>query len=176
MDGPCLRYVDGSRRYCINGIDVPEVICETPAEELDPQLYFQEQNIEVRLAILQKMGMERIFDQLNYKVLDTLTVGEYAPLLADFTSRPEPLPAWATVEGVDGGTLNTSAPCYELLDIELDLGERGMQSVKYLRMGNPSEDKTHIEAVTPDCTTVQEALAFRAGLSMDIYLEPEALS
>lgn len=41
---------------------------------------------------------------------------------------------------------------------------------KLLEMANPSEPKRHYEWVTPECTTVNEALAWRCG--MNVFVEP----
>lgn len=45
---------------------------------------------------------------------------------------------------------------YRLLSIDLGSGIR-----KYLQMQNPSVPETHLEAVHPDCTTVNQALQWR---------------
>ena len=69
----------------------------------------------------------------------------------------EPLPPWATDKN---GKLDREAVVYELLDITMPDGT----SERYLKMGNASEDKIHVECVTGDCDTVAKALAFRADM------------
>lgn len=59
---------------------------------------------------------------------------------------------------------------YELLN--LDLGDGRFRP--YLKMKNPSVDLIHIEGVHPDCKTVEEALAWRNGLT--VWTAPSILT
>lgn len=59
---------------------------------------------------------------------------------------------------------------YELLN--LDLGDGRFRP--YLKMKNPSVDLVHIEGVHPDCKTVEEALAWRNGLT--VWTAPSILT
>lgn len=169
LDGPAVEYRDGEKFYFIAGIEVPAEICETPAEDLNPQLFFQEENVDVRMAIGAKIGLERLYSQMPTTVVDTVTIEQWEPLYHDFQNRSEPLPGWALN---DNGELNKDAFCYRLLDIEIRPG----LTARYLEMGNPSEDKTHVECVEDTCKTVKEALAFRENLTFDLYTLPEVMS
>ena len=59
---------------------------------------------------------------------------------------------------------------YQLLG--LDLGDGRIRP--YLSMQNPSIDARHIEGVHPDCTTVEQALAWRNQTTN--YIKPEVLT
>ena len=65
-----LEYSDGYGLYMLNGVRVTQEIVETPAEQLDPQLILKEPNAEVRREIVRKIGIERVCQKLNAKVLD----------------------------------------------------------------------------------------------------------
>jgi hypothetical protein len=62
------------------------------------------------------------------------------------------------IKGLGGKILDTRGD-YELLSVDLGLPER----CKALKMKNPSIGVYHIEWVSKDCKTVQEALNFRAS-------------
>ena len=93
----------------------------TKPEDIDPKIILKENNAEVRREIVRKIGIERLCQKLNAKVLDK------------------------------------QGDVYELLN--LDLGENLIRP--YLKMRNPSIGTFHVEGVSPDCKTVQEALNWR---------------
>ena len=118
--------------------------------------------------------------------LDKTTLDKFPIVLADFQRRAEGKPfVFTNAEGVDvtvdagvveelppwaltsEGKLDTQAVAYTLLDITMadDTTER------YLKMGNASEDKIHIECVTQDCNSVLDALAFRWGITTEEFSE-----
>ena len=180
MDGPAILYADGSRINCIAGVRVPDVIVDTPADQLDPALFFQEQNAEVRMAIGAKIGMERLLGRMDHQVLDVLRLGDYEPIAQDMAMRiklrdqgqpHEEIPAWALRPD---GSLNMEAEAYKLVRVDLR-PYGGSGAARYLIMGNPSEDKIHAEGVDPICATVRQALAFRAGLTENIYMTPQVV-
>ena len=120
--GLAVKYPDNYGLYCLNGVGVTKEIVEISAEELDANLVTKEKNAEVRREIVRKIGVERVCQKLNAKVLD-------------------------------------KQDAYELLN--LDLGENRIRP--YLKMINPSIGTFHIEGVSPDCKTVEEALSWRNG-------------
>lgn len=62
---------------------------------------------------------------------------------------------------------------YELLAVELP----NYPTRKYLKMRNPSVDSVHIEAVPPDCTTVESALQWRKTGSFEgVWVPPAVLT
>ena len=80
------------------------------------------ENVEVRREFVRKIGIERVTNELGWKVID-------------------------------------KKETYELGTLEVVPESRRV----YLKMLNPSvEGVWHIEAVHPDCNTVQEAINWRA--------------
>jgi hypothetical protein len=76
-DGPFCEWSDGSALYALNGVHVPEWLVMTPAEEIDPQAFARESNVEVRREIVRKIGVERLCEKLGSKVLDKSADGMY---------------------------------------------------------------------------------------------------
>jgi hypothetical protein len=76
-DGPFCEWSDGSALYALNGARVPEWLVMTPAEEIDPQAFARESNVEVRREIVRKIGVERLCEKLGSKVLDKSADGMY---------------------------------------------------------------------------------------------------
>ena len=77
--------------YFLNGVLVPENIVMTPAEQLDCHILLKEKNAEVRREIVRKIGVERIRQKLNAKILDKSSDGIYELLnldLGDGRQRP----------------------------------------------------------------------------------------
>jgi len=73
--GPAVEYRDGNSVWCLNGVRVSQHIAETRAELLDPKLALAENNVEIRREIIRKVGIERLLQVTDHKVLDTW--GEY---------------------------------------------------------------------------------------------------
>lgn len=61
---------------------------------------------------------------------------------------------------------------YQLLSVALS---DEIRDARYLKMLNPSIGTWHVEAVHPDCSTVQQAINWRAG-SIDREWAPEVLT
>ena len=120
--GPTVLCRDGWAAWFLNGVRVPQEIAETPGDQRDPQLVLTERNAEMRREIARKVGIERLCESLDAKVVD---------------ARGD----------------------YELLQLNLWDGRRR----PYLKMKNPSIGVCHIEGVSPDCRTVEEALMWRNG-------------
>jgi hypothetical protein len=68
--GPALLYRDGYALWFLNGVDVGEKIITTPAEQIDSKLILTEKNAEVRREIVRKIGIERVCNKLEAKVVD----------------------------------------------------------------------------------------------------------
>jgi len=67
-------------------------------------------------------------------------------------------------------TIDTASD-YALLELDLGDGRRR----PYLKMKNPSTNEWHVEGVHPTCTTVREAINWRAG-DINEDWEPEQLT
>lgn len=169
MDGPAIQWRDGERLYFIAGVPMPADVMEIPREEIDPRRFFSEKNAEVRMALGMLIGIDRLLSQLPTTVVDYKELGDVPYILRDLQNRTEGVPEWA----LDGsGKINTKARAYELIDVQLTPQITG----RYLRMGNASENKVHIEGVPPEITTVDEANAWRAGWTVEEVAGIEALT
>lgn len=67
---PAIEFLGGWNIWCLNGVNVTKEIVTTPAEKLDPRLVTTEKNAEVRREIVRKIGIERVCQKLNAKVLE----------------------------------------------------------------------------------------------------------
>jgi len=72
FDKPALSYPDGWALHYIHGVRVPEKYILTPAEKIDPAEVLAERNAEVRMAVISKIGFQRIADKLKGKVISSV--------------------------------------------------------------------------------------------------------
>lgn len=134
-DGPAIKFADGYSLYALNGRRVPEFLVMTPAEQLTKEQFAEIKNTEIRREFIRKVGI------LNaVKMLGGVTVDSH-----DYSGAKH----FLTHEGRN----------YDL--IECDFGTGGKR--KYLKMKNASTADYHVEAVHPDCKTVDQALGYREG-------------
>lgn len=87
--GPALVYPDGWCIWSLNGVRMPSEYVTTPWNKLDPNLILKENNAEIRRELVRKIGIERIVDKLDAKIIDK--EGEYELLtlnLGDNRVRP----------------------------------------------------------------------------------------
>ena len=68
-NGPAL-ISDWQDLYFLNGVLVDEKIVMTKSENLDPSVITKTTNAEVRKEIVRKIGVERVCQKLNAKVID----------------------------------------------------------------------------------------------------------
>lgn len=80
-NSPAIEWVDGWKNYYLNGVRVKEPLVMTPAEKLDPHILLTEKNVEIRREIVRKIGIERVCQKLDAKVVDKER--EYELLLLD---------------------------------------------------------------------------------------------
>jgi len=67
VDGPAIQYRDGLRVYAIHGVPVPRKYIEIPAEQIDLVEVLQEENAEVRMAVISKVGFKRLLESAERK-------------------------------------------------------------------------------------------------------------
>jgi hypothetical protein len=90
--GPFCRWRDGSAIYALHGVYVPKWLATTPSDKLDAKKILADENSEVRMAGIRKMGMDRMYQHLKPEIIDTdgdydlfvpreLFAGEYKPYL-----------------------------------------------------------------------------------------------
>lgn len=89
--GPAVVFADGAKEYFLNGVAImkdgkfkPEWV-ETPANELDPRCILEADNVEVRRELIKKLGLERVYDVLKDKTIDTS--GDYELVDLKITDR-----------------------------------------------------------------------------------------
>jgi hypothetical protein len=135
--GPALVY-DGLgdfKIYSLNGVDVPQWLAETDAENLDLQSYHSISNADVRAEFVRKVGIERFCD--IGKVVDSYR--SYDKTYHDWWHKSE----------------------YELYDMSTLFD--GLDYAPYLKMTNQTTGIFHMEGVSPACRTVGQALKERFG-------------
>ena len=67
---PALEYRDGTKLWCLNGVNVSEKIAEIPAKDLDPFRLLVIKNAEIRKEFVKKVGIEKILSELKTKIID----------------------------------------------------------------------------------------------------------
>ncbi len=67
LDGPAIEYRGKLKVYAIHGVPVPQKYIETPAEQMDLMEVLQEQNAEVRMAVISKVGFSRLLKSMRLK-------------------------------------------------------------------------------------------------------------
>lgn len=143
--GSAIAWRDGYEEYFLNGVAVSKEIVMTPPEKIDPRMILKESNAEIRREIVRKVGIDIVCQKLNAKVIDRKEI-EY--------SQEHKLAPSSEVAGITGGG-ETSV--YELLSLDLGDGRHR----PYLKMLNPSIGVWHVEGVSPECETVDDAIKWR---------------
>ena len=70
IDGPAISFDDGWGLYFMNGVVMPKDIIETPANQITKEMLLNISNAEVRGEAMLKVGIERVFEVLETKILD----------------------------------------------------------------------------------------------------------
>ena len=122
--------------------DKIKAIQKADPSTLKSQDLHRETNVEVRKALINRIGIAKVLSDLKAKVLDTQ--GEYQ--LVDLQFATDSDTPWA------------------------------QNPRPYLKMKNPSTGEIHVEGVAPHCQTVQEALAWRNGMSSYDFNKPVRLT
>ena len=69
--GPAISFGDGVKVWALNGVSVASEIATTPGEKLDPHILAKVRNAEVRREIVNKIGIERVCNELNAIVVES---------------------------------------------------------------------------------------------------------
>lgn len=161
--GPAIKYKDGRDfMWYIEGVSVPEWLGKPQPEEIPLEAFFKEQNAELRMAILSKIGVDRLLGQVHTDTIDRISaselylkhpVGNYYQQ-GDVLIKPKEI-----IECEPHESLKEKLPLieYSVVDIPIGNGEK----YRYLVMDNPSIDRKHAEGVPADTKSVWEALKFR---------------
>lgn len=133
--GPQMEYAGfyPLKQYFLNGVEVPDWLATTHSTEIDISRYNEIKNADVKAEFLRKVGIERMLE--TGKKIDSY--------------KNYPNNEWWTKSQ------------YELWDMS-HLFEN-IPFAPHLKMLNQTTGIWHVEAVSPDCTNLEKALAFRLG-------------
>jgi hypothetical protein len=134
-NGPALAYAGGYEFYSLNGITVPEYLVMTPSEDLSLDFFKNEKNADVKAEFVRKYGVERMLDM--GKKMDS------------FENYDQENHTWWWKSE------------YELWDMHVLF--EGIEYQPYLKMRNCTTGIWHVEAVSPSCRTIADALKERFG-------------
>ena len=121
--------------YSLNGITVPEYLVMTPSEDLSMDFFTNEKNADVKAEFVRKYGVERM-----------LELGKKVDSFENYDQEEQPW--WWKSE-------------YELHDMAVLF--EGLEYQPYLKMKNQTTGIWHVEAVSPACTTLRDAIKERFG-------------
>jgi hypothetical protein len=139
-DGMAMMYGDWGF-YSLNGVTVPEYLVMTPSEDLSMDWYLQQTNADVKAEFVRKYGVERM-----------LELGKKVDSYENYDQEENPW--WYKSE-------------YELWDMNVLFD--GIPYQPYLKMKNGTTGIWHVEAVSPECTTLELAIKERFG-NMDVRI------
>jgi len=148
FNGPALKYSDNECLYYFNGVKVTKELAERPIDIFTKDTIIKETNADIRREIIRKLGMEKVSQLLDYKIIDVM----FGELYIENKY-------WRKVCNFFGKN-KLSNSLYEL--ISFDVGDK--KERPYLKMVNPSIGTIHIEGVTTDCDTAEKAICYRNGL------------
>jgi hypothetical protein len=64
-----VKYPDGWGVYAIHGVRVPKEYVETPADKINPVSLLKEQNAQIRMAVIGKVGFSRLLRHLKTETI-----------------------------------------------------------------------------------------------------------
>ncbi len=99
VDGLACGYPDGWGVYALHGVRVPEKYVLTPADKMDPADVLKEQNAQVRMAVINKIGFARMLGKLPHKVVSE----QVGNSLIEFDLNGQPIRALHLRWAVKGG-------------------------------------------------------------------------
>ncbi len=134
-----LKYSDGYGLYMLNGIKVPKYLAITPESELDIKFFKEEKNADVRAEFIRKYGINRM-KSLGKKI--------------DSWENYKTNEWWVKSE-------------YELIDMA-----NIFESIDYaphINMRNMTTGIYHLEGVSPECKTLEQAMNWREQIKKEKY-------
>ena len=126
---PALLFCDGYAVWCLNGVNVPQYLAETPEGQLDIEFFKKETNADVKAEFIRKYGIDRM-SNLG-KLVDNKHNDNHW---------------WIKSE-------------YELIDMSPIFSN--IEYAPHLKMKNQTTGVYHLEGVSPECRTIEQALKFR---------------
>jgi hypothetical protein len=164
VDGPALKYRDGYAIYAIEGVRLPKDFVLQKAEDVDMTQILKETNAEVRMAMMAKVGSDRLIDAPGVETLEYVTGTELYKkyTIGKWRQHGDVTLVRKNYEELSYGDLTPGMKAklekmwYKLISVPV-----GNAKYIYLAMQNPSIDHVHVEGVRPECSSVFEALCFR---------------
>lgn len=132
--GPAVSYNGKSEIYALNGVVVPKYLVVTPSEDLSLEFFTAEKNADVKAEFVRKYGVERM-----------LELGKQIDTFENYSQTENPWWYASQYELYNMGIL---------FDVEYQ---------PYLKMRNQTTDIWHVEAVSPECRTLKDAIKERFG-------------
>lgn len=134
-NGPAVEYPSGWKLFALNGVTVPEYLVMTDAEYLSMDFFKKETNADVKAEFVRKYGVERMLE-LGKKV-----------------------DSYENYKGEEYDWWHKSQ--YELWDMAYLFPWTQYQP--YLKMVNQTTGIFHVEACSPQCRTLGDAIKERFG-------------
>lgn len=130
-----IEYADGWGMYYLNGIKVDKYLVMTDSENLDINVFLKETNADIKAEFVRKYGVERM--------------AHLGKLVDSYKKYPKKEYPWWHKSN------------YELWDLK-DLFP-GLDYQPYVKMLNQTTGIWHMEAVSPACLTLNDAIKERFG-------------
>jgi len=164
-NGPSVSYKDGYSLWHMNGVAMPKDIILKDAKDITIEDYLNNNNVEVRQEILNKIGLERFAEICNQKSLEKInglklyskySITNYHQH-GDVTLSPKNKKEVCFDNLSDSMKDRLQNIDYELLGLDLVNCKS-----KALKMSNASHtNEVHIEFVNDNCQNVFNAIKFR---------------
>ena len=135
-DGPALSYNGDNEVWALNGVAVPKELVMTPSENLSIEFFKNEKNADVKAEFVRKYGIERMLD-----------MGKPVDSYENYPDQTNYAWWWKSQ--------------YELWDMTSVFD--GVPYQPYLKMLNQTTEIWHMEAVSPECRTLSQAIKERFG-------------
>jgi hypothetical protein len=133
--GPAVSYSGKNEIYSLNGVVVPKELVMTPSEDLSMEFFKKETNADVKAEFVRKYGIERMVD-----------FGKVTDSYENYDQEENPW--WWKSE-------------YKLIDMNTLF--EGVPYQPYLKMLNQTTGIWHMEACSPQCLTLRDAVKERFG-------------
>lgn len=137
---PTIEWEGDCKFWYLNGVAVSQELAETPSSLLDVDMFLKEKNADIRAQFILKYGIERLI--------------KYGKIIDSFKNYDSLNEEWRKSE-------------YELLDMSAIMPQE--KQAMYLKMKNQTIPEIyHLEGVSNECQTIQDAIRFRLG-ELDEY-------
>jgi len=134
--GPALSYSGNNEIWALNGVNVPKELVMTPSGSLSIDFFKNEKNADVKAEFVRKYGVERMLD-----------MGKQVDSFENYPDQTNYSWWWKSQ--------------YELWDMASIFP--GLTYQPYLKMRNQTTNVWHVEAVSPACRTLKDAIKERFG-------------